>query len=474
VRKKSILFLLLFASVAQADRSDAVKAVVAVDDRVIALTHVRVIDGTGAPARADQTIVIRDGVIESVGRTAPPKGAKVLSLEGRTVFPGIVGMHDHLFMTAFRFTSRGEAVWLNQAGVSAPRLYLASGVTTIRTTGSLEPYADLELKHRIDADVTPGPRMFLTGPYLEGPEPIFAQMHVLTGPEDARKTVDYWADQGMTSFKAYIHITRAELDAAIGAAHARKLKLTGHLCSIGFRDAAAAGIDGLEHGFVVNADLAPGRKGDTCPPPDEIGKTLGALDPAGPEATEMIADLVKHHVAITSTLAVFEPLTKSDVGPRVLELLAPDARESLLRAKMRQATAPDYWAWAPGAFAKELVLERAFVKAGGTLLAGSDPTGIGGVLAGLADQRQIELLVTAGFTPVEAIHIATQNGADFLGEGAHFGTVAAGKRADLVVVKGDPSTKIEDIEHVEMVFKDGVGYDPEKLIAPIRGHVGDQ
>jgi imidazolonepropionase-like amidohydrolase len=316
--------------------------------------------------------------------------------------------------------------------------------------------------------------MFLTGPYLEGSPPIFAQMHVLTGPDDARRLVEYWADQGMTSFKAYMHITRAELEAAIAAAHARKLKLTGHLCSIGFRDAAAAGIDGLEHGFMVNSDLAPGRNGDTCPPKDEISKTLNAMDPAGPDATEMIADLVKHHVAVTSTLAVFEPLTRSDVEPRVLDLLAPDARESLLLNKMWLADGAERRASFTGAFKKELALERAFVKAGGTLLAGSDPTGIGGVLAGLADQRQIELLVTAGFTPIEAIHIATQNGADFLGEGAHFGTVAAGKRADLVVVKGDPSTKIEDIEHVEMVFKDGVGYDPEKLIEPIRGLVGDQ
>jgi imidazolonepropionase-like amidohydrolase len=318
--------------------------------------------------------------------------------------------------------------------------------------------------------------MYLTGPYLEGSEAgaMFGQMHSLTGPDDARKLVAYWADLGMTSFKAYMHITRAELDAAVAEAHARKLKITGHLCTIGFRDATAAGIDGLEHGFMVDSDLAPGRKGDTCPPTALIAKALGAIDPAGPEATEMIADLVRHHVAVTSTLAVFEPLTRGDVDPRVLELLSPGARESLLRIKMQTSGMPEVRALITAAFTKELALERAFVKAGGTLLAGSDPTGIGGVLAGLADQREIELLVTAGFTPVEAIHIATQNGADALGEGARLGTVTAGKRADLVVVKGDPSTKIEEIEHVELVFKDGVGYDPAKLIEPIRGHVGDQ
>jgi imidazolonepropionase-like amidohydrolase len=114
------------------------------------------------------------------------------------------------------------------------------------------------------------------------------------------------------------------------------------------------------------------------------------------------------------------------------------------------------------------------VRAGGLLLAGEDPTGIGGVLAGFGDQREVELLVEAGFTPLEAIHIATANGAQYLGESDRIGTIAAGKAADLVVVKGDPSKKIEDIENVEIVFKDGTGYDSAKLIDSVRGMVGSR
>jgi imidazolonepropionase-like amidohydrolase len=116
--------------------------------------------------------------------------------------------------------------------------------------------------------------------------------------------------------------------------------------------------------------------------------------------------------------------------------------------------------------------EHDFAEQGGLLMAGCDPTGYGGVLPGFADQRNLELLVEAGFTPVDAIHIATQNGATWLGEDAHFGTIAAGKYADLVVVAGNPAVKIEDVEKVEMVFKDGVGYDPRKLIESVRGLVG--
>ena len=108
------------------------------------------------------------------------------------------------------------------------------------------------------------------------------------------------------------------------------------------------------------------------------------------------------------------------------------------------------------------------------LLAGLDPTGIGGIVAGFGDQREVELLVEAGFTPLEAIKIATYNGAQYLGDLDMVGTIAPGKQADLVVIKGDPSQKIEDIENVEIVFKDGVGYDSAKLIESVKGLVGSR
>ncbi len=121
---------------------------------------------------------------------------------------------------------------------------------------------------------------------------------------------------------------------------------------------------------------------------------------------------------------------------------------------------------------KEMDFELAFVRAGGVLLAGPDPTGNGGVLPGFGDQREVELLVEAGFTPLEAIHIATENGAVFLGRQEQVGTLAQGKQADIVLVKGDPSKHIEDIENIETVFKAGIGYDPQKLLDSVRGQVG--
>src|SRR6266404_1953527 len=163
-----------------------------IDKPAVAITRVRVIDGTGAPSREDQTVVIAGGKIAAVGPSAStpvPQGALVLQREGGTVLPGLVGMHDHLFYPA------GGGIF-HAMPRSFPRLYLAAGVTTIRTTGSIEPYTDLELKKLIDAGKVPGPSIFLTGPYLEGPGSFAVQMHALKSPDDARAFVNFWADQG--------------------------------------------------------------------------------------------------------------------------------------------------------------------------------------------------------------------------------------------------------------------------------------
>lgn len=117
-------------------------------------------------------------------------------------------------------------------------------------------------------------------------------------------------------------------------------------------------------------------------------------------------------------------------------------------------------------------LERSFVAAGGLLLAGPDLTGDGHILPVFGDQREIELLVDSGFTPVEAIKIATLKGATYLGQADHIGSIAVDKNADLVAVKGDPGSHINDIENVELVFRDGLGFDSAKLLESVKGRYG--
>jgi imidazolonepropionase-like amidohydrolase len=450
----------------------------------VILRNVRVIDGTGAPAIEKTDVVIHNGKIDSIGKVASAAafpGATELDLTGRTVFPGLVGMHDHMYYIARpNLDAQGNSeppLIVPEQPFSSPHLYLGAGVTTLRTTGSVEPYTDLNLRQQIDDGELPGPHLDVTAPYLEGKHSPFIQMHQLRDADDARATVDFWASQGATSFKAYMYITRAELKAAIDEAHKHGLKITGHLCSVTYPEAAELGIDNLEHGFFVNTQLDPGKQPDVCP--RTVGNaTLAKMTAGSPEAKALIDLLVSHHVAVTSTLPVFESDYPSHLRlqPRVLETMSPPTREAYLYTRnqelMRAAANPEAATQRAELFHNGMALEREFVAAGGLLLAGPDPTGDGGVLPGFGDQREVELLVDSGFTPIEAIKIATLNGATYLGRANSIGSIAVGKDADLVVVKGDPSTHIDDIENTEIVFKDGVGYDSQKLLKSVLGRYG--
>ena len=231
--------------------SERTREYVSVDAAVVALTNVLVIDGTGAPARANQTVLIENGRIAAVGTTGDvvvPAGAEVLDLSGHTVFPGMVGLHNHLFY----MSAGGRGAQLT---FSAPRLYLAAGVTTVRTTGSRAPYAEINLKNVIDRGCSPGPRIHITAPYITGGQGI-TTMTLLNSPEQARRFVAYWAEEGATWLKAYTNVGRAELAAAIDEAHKHGMKVTGHLCSVSFTEAVELGIDNLEHEQKPPASLA--------------------------------------------------------------------------------------------------------------------------------------------------------------------------------------------------------------------------
>ena len=446
----------------------------------VILEHVRIIDGTGAPPKSDQNIAIEHGRIVAIGPGADrPQSADVavLDLRGYAVIPGIVGMHDHLLFNArpnLQADGSFDRPMLSvPMSFSAPRLYLANGVTTIRTAGSVEPQTDVNLKQAIEKGVVPGPHLEVTGPFLGGPG-----LHalVLTAPEEARETVAFWADRGVTSFKAYVNITRAELQAVVAEAHKRGLKVLGHLCSVTYAEAAEAGIDSLEHGFFVNTQFDPGKEPDKCS--DSRGDyTLEHM--SAEQADHLFTTLIQHHVAITSTLpstAFSVPSLNQDrdgkppLTPAALAAMSVGAREAYFIDLKRERTRGRDLS---KLLRRGMELERAFVARGGLLIAGSDPVGLFGSVPGFADHREIELLVEAGFTPVQAIQIATLNGAIFLGRQDQIGSISIGKNADLVVIKGDPAAHISDIENVEIVFKDGVGYDSQKLLDSAKGHYGD-
>ncbi len=456
------------------------KQFVSFDEAWIALLHVRVIDGTGAPARDDQTVVLHHGTIQAVGNFATTKinseCQRSMDLTGYTLLPGLIGMHEHLF-----YPSGGIPLLYTEQALSAPRLYLASGVTAMRTGGSLEPYTDLNIKDLIDKGLMPGPFMDVTGPYIEGfggysiQKPlIFIQMPLINTPEQARKLVDYWTYAGVTSFKAYTHISHDALAAAIQAVHQHGMKITGHLCTVGFTEAAELGIDDLEHGLLVDSEFTKGKMPNVCPEAEDMADEMDKLDVKSPEVQALIHTLVDHKVAITSTLSVFEASIpdRAPLDQRMLEVMSPHAVEAYRAAKKRAAANPKAHtvAW----LKKEMDFERDFVAAGGLLIAGCDPTGNGGALPGFGDQRNLELLVDAGFKPEEAIRIYTHNGAVYLGRTDRLGSIERGNQADLIVVDGNPATRISDVKKIKYVVKNGVGYDPAKLIESVRGSVGIQ
>ncbi|HJQ18949.1 MAG TPA: amidohydrolase family protein [Gemmatimonadaceae bacterium] len=472
---------LLSARVSGAQRptlSGGVRQYVAIDTPSVAIAHVRVIDGTGAAPREDQTVLVRDGKIEFVGPDVQIRGSarddKTLAIDGtgKTLMPGLVLVHEHMF-----YPEPGPIALYGEMGFTFPRLYLAAGITTARTSGSMHPYADISLRRWIDMGLMPGPKLDVTGPYLSGRNggPLL-QFHELTDSADARRTVAFWADNGATSFKAYMWITRDELRAAANEAHRRGLKITGHLCSVTFREAAELGIDNLEHGMTVATDLFGARKPpDVCPPANAASTLANVNVDTDTAIASVINTLVRRKVAVTSTLAIFEtfvPHRPRMLDQRVLDALSPDARERYAsRRAVVDTSSTSQWTQI---FANEMRFEKKFADAGGVLLTGTDPTGYGGVLAGFGSQRTIELLVEAGFAPLQAIRIATLNGATYLGRADRVGTIAAGKDADLVLVEGNPAASINDIERVVYVFKDGVAYDPAKLIASVKGLVGIQ
>jgi imidazolonepropionase-like amidohydrolase len=448
--------------------SATVRSFVTVDAPVVALTHVTLIDGTGkAPAR-DQTVLLERGRIAAVGDARSvrvPAGAQSIDLTGHTVIPGLVGLHNHLYYTA----AGGRSA---QLAFSAPRLYLGAGVTTVRTTGSRAPYAELNLKAEVDRWRVPGPRIHVTAPYITGGQGN-TTMTLLETPEQARRFVAYWAQEGATWLKAYTDIRRAELKAAIDEAHKQGIKVTGHLCSVSFIEAVELGIDNLEHGLFTNSDYVKDKQPDVCP--TSMLAAGAAMGPDHPEVQRTFRIMLDRKVPMTSTLAVYELFVpnRPTRDPRALEAMAPEVREDYLRAR-NQIDSAGQSRFTIEVFRNAMAYERAFVAAGGLLAAGVDPTGNGGALPGYGDQRNYELLSEAGFTPAQVVQIMTLNGARILGVERELGSVEPGKTADLLVVRGDLVGNPAAIKDLVTVFKAGIGFDSAKLLASVKGRVGIQ
>lgn len=452
--KLAAVVALLSATPIWAQSADSGPSFLKEEGRSFVLEHARLVDGTGRPAQDDVTIVIDNGRITHVGKSPPavPTGFKRIDLSGRTVLPGLVMMHEHINYFS------GAYVWDSHPG-SVPKLLLAAGVTTARTAGSEAPQVDLNLKTRIDAGKAAGPRLFVTGPYLNAAEGGFLGDNPVRTADEARSITSFWAGRGATSVKVYSAISPAALRGAVEEANRRGIHVAGHLGEISCTEAANAGIHTIEHSLtscIKDFGIAP----------DAIGafRYLGSRQ----VADRLIKLLVAKGVTIVSTPAVSD---LREPSAEELSMFNVDQRARYDQAKRDRPPWMPPLAAMPTWNAAHRAFERDFVAAGGRLLIGGDASDFG-MVPGYANHTAMIALVRGGFPETQVIKFATGDAARFLGIDGETGTVRVGMAGDLLVVKGAPDRAIEDIRNVEYVFKNGLAFDPAKLRAAAKGMLG--
>lgn len=451
---------------AQSFSPEVEKFILYSDDSYI-IEDVLLIDGTGNPVQSHMDVLIENGKISAVDKTGQiitSDNVKRINGTNHTLIPGLVMMHEHLFYTKL-FENFFD---VTQMSYSFSRLYLAGGVTTMRTAGSIEPQTDLNIKSFILEGRLTGPKMDVTGPFIERNSRI-GTLGSIKDKQEISKIIDYWAGKGVTSFKLYNNISREDMALTVSEARMRGLKVTGHLCSVTYEEASEIGLDNLEHGFMAASDFYPDKVQDECNP-FNARRGLYAEPEDGDRINRLIDILIKNKTAITSTPNVFEPYSGREIVPGGgMEALTSQLKEREIEIYNDRVGRDSS---AAAMFHKNLKWLKRFYEKGGHLMGGTDPTGSGRTVAGYANQRTIEIFVEAGFSVEDAIKICTINGAIYLNQDDQIGSIETGKIADMVLVKGDLTKDISNIRKMSVVFKDGIGYDSRAMFDSVRGKVG--
>lgn len=438
--------------------ADPLKKYVVFSENNIVLINATVIDGTAGAIRHGQTLITEGGYFKSIGdrdEIEIPAGSRIIDLAGKTIIPGIVGVHNHLHIPGFPFI-----------GDVASKLYLASGVTTIQTCGAASPEQEITLAGQIAAGLQPGPDIVTSGPYFTG-EGGNPNMIIPKSEQHIRDTMQYWIKKGVSWFKVYRNTEPEDLHVIIDEAHRNNCKVTGHFCSITFEQATNSGIDGIEHGLNSASDFRIGKDDGVC---NGSHKYMDELEISGPRVKELQQLMIDSGVFLTSTLSIYESSipNRAFADERSLKAMSPyllgqyEERRSRYNEEQGDPTREKR-------LKRIMAFDYQFYKLGG--LVGSGVDAGRHVLPGYGDQRNFELLREAGFTTEEAVQVMTSNGARVLGRD-NIGTIEIGKRADFVILNGDLAKDPAVIKNVEYVFKDGIGYDPEVLIEETHGRVG--
>lgn len=440
--------------------ADSLLPYVKYDVNIMAFTNAALIDGTGNPIKTKQTVIIENGMIKALGNNSAvniPEGAEIIDLEGRTIIPGIVGMHNHLHIPRFPFV-----------GDVASKLYLASGVTTIQTCGAASPNKELSLSKKIANGQQIGPDIIPSAPFITG-EGGNPNMIIPRSEQHLRDTIQYWLNKNVKWFKVYRNTKPNELKIIIDEVHKNGGKVRGHLCSITFEEAAKMGIDGIEHGLNSTSDFRTNKEKGKCNGGREY---LDKLIISSPEVKDLLQIMLDNEVFLTSTLSVYEASIpdRAYADQRSQKVMSPYLREQYEKRRknfnnqLQDSTRNNR-------FERIMEFEYQYFKMGGLLCSGVDAGRH--VIPGFGDQRNYELFIEAGFTTEEAIQVMTSNGAKAL-ERTDIGSIKVGKRADFVILNGDLDKDPSTIEKVETVFKKGIGYNPELILNETIGQFGKE
>ena len=385
---------------------------------VIAIVGATLIDGTGAPAVPDSVVVIRGERIVAAGKRATvkvPAGAEVVDAKGLTLVPGLIDSHFHI-----------------DGDDPLPALYLSHGVTSVRDPGQwIEAY---DVARHAPAPV---PRLFLCGPHLDSPPPAYpTDSYIVRDADETRLAVNRFVDDGASAIKVYFRLPLALIKVALETAHARGVPVMGHLEIVDARDAIRAGIDGIEHATSFGTALLPLRDAEKYRQAvlaDNNARREGryqvwnAIDLKTPQAAALFKLIVDRGVVVSPTLAVFE----------------------------RQRGDKDTTDVHVHAFKQMEAFVGLANKAGAKIVVGSH-SDVPHAKRGWAYQRELELLVESGLTPMQALVAGTMENARYFHAADRLGSIEAGKLADLVLVDGDPLRDISNMRRIKRVMLNGV------------------
>jgi hypothetical protein len=428
------------------------------EPRQLTLLCKRLINPVDKTVIEDGFIEITNGKILKIGRIEPgysPKG-ELLDYSGKTIIPGLVETHGHLY--------GGGLMDRHYTNDRLASLYLAAGVTTARCPGSMEPDSDLALRARIDSGRFTGPRLFLSGEYIDMEPAMINWFDTSKTPEEARLKIDHWIGQGATSVKIYARMHGEILAAAIQHGHDHGVKVIAHVGAVSFREAIEMGIDELFHGVICCPETWPADM--KAVDYKRIFEYVPTLNLAETDVPAMLRLAAEAGVIITPTTAVIQPLDLESRTQRdQKKFYAPDAYEKLVSGDQL----PGFPDLTP-LYKKQIEFIHMAYEVGCTLSTGTDITNYL-KLPGFSLYDELEIFSLAGVPNMDILKAATYNGACAIGRSDLFGSLAPGKLADLVVLNEDPLVQISNTREVHRVIKSGVVYDPQTIYEPLIGKI---